>query len=39
METAAEYNEVMEGKDHITLPYLADDKLIDKLFEDSRSLN
>lgn len=39
METAADYNEVMEGKDHITLPYLADDKLIDKLLEDSRSLN
>lgn len=39
METAAEYNEVMEGKDHITLPYLVDDKLIDKLLEDSRSLN
>jgi len=39
METAAEYNEAMEGKDHITLPYLADDKLIDKLLEDSRSLN
>lgn len=39
METAAEYNEAMEGKDHITLPYLADNKLIDKQLEDSRSLN
>ncbi|WOO37025.1 urocanate hydratase [Anaerocolumna sp. AGMB13020] len=39
METVAEYNEVMQGKDHITLPYLADDKLIDKLLADSRSLN
>ena len=39
METVAEYNEVMVGKDHITLPYLADDKLIDKLLEDSSILN
>ena len=29
MEVAAEYNREMKGKDHITLPYVADDKLVE----------
>ncbi|WP_054252286.1 urocanate hydratase [Neofamilia massiliensis] len=28
--TCIEYNEITEGKDHITIPYLADDELIKK---------
>lgn len=31
METSAIYNQNMEGQDHITLPYLADDQLISDL--------
>ena len=31
IETAAEYNKANKGQDHITLPYVADDVLIDKL--------
>ena len=31
IETAAEYNKTNKGQDHITLPYVADDSLIDKL--------
>ena len=31
IETAAEYNKTNKGQDHITLPYVADDALIDKL--------
>lgn len=30
IETAAEYNSLMQGKDHITIPYVASDELIDK---------
>ena len=30
MEVAAEYNKMYEGKDHITLPYVADDALVEK---------
>ena len=30
MQTAAEYNSLYAGKDHITLPYVADDALIDE---------
>jgi len=30
LETAAEYNKLYEGKDHITLPYIADDELVSK---------
>ncbi len=30
LETAAEYNKLYEGKDHITLPYIADDELVKK---------
>jgi len=29
--TVMEYNEKYEGKGHITLPYLADDSLVDEL--------
>ena len=29
MTTVAEYNKMYEGKDHITMPYLADDKLVE----------
>ena len=29
MEVAAEYNREMKGKDHITLPYVADDRLVE----------
>ena len=31
IETAAEYNKANKGKDHITLPYVADDELIERL--------
>jgi len=31
IETAAEYNMANKGQDHITLPYVADDTLIEKL--------
>ncbi len=31
IETAAEYNKANKGEDHITLPYVADDELIEKL--------
>ena len=33
--TSMEYNEIMEGKDHITLPYLVDDNLIDETLSDN----
>lgn len=32
IETAAAYNERQQGKDHITLPYVANDLLIDKVY-------
>lgn len=33
IETCIEYNEMFEGTDHITIPYLADDKLINDLIK------
>jgi urocanate hydratase len=30
LTTAAEYNKLYEGQDHITLPYVADDDLVAK---------
>ena len=30
MATAAEYNKLYEGRDHITLPYLADDAIVEE---------
>ena len=32
--TAMEYNKMCEGKDHLTLPFIADDEMIDKLVGD-----
>ncbi len=32
IETVEKYNENMVGEDHLTLPYIADDELLDKLF-------
>jgi len=34
IETVKEYLKVMNNKDDITLPYLADDDLINKIMED-----
>ena len=34
IETVAEYNKVMAGNDHITIPYKADDELIEKTVKD-----
>lgn len=34
IETAAAYNERQQGKDHITLPYVANDLLIDKVYNN-----
>ena len=33
IETVKQYNKSRQGRDHITLPYIADDKLIDKLVQ------
>lgn len=33
MEVAAEYNRIAEGRDHITLPYVADDALIESVLK------
>lgn len=33
IETVEKYNEIMKGKDKITIPYLASDDLIDSLFD------
>lgn len=33
METVAEYNRRFSGMDTITMPYIADEKLIDKVFD------
>lgn len=33
IETAAEYNKSNKGQDHITLPYVADDELIERLMK------
>jgi len=30
MTTVAEYNKMYAGKDHITMPYLADDKIVEE---------
>lgn len=35
IETCIEYNTLREGKDHITLPYLADEAWLDKLVADT----
>ena len=34
LETCMEYNELREGSDHITLPYLADEGMVKKLVAD-----
>lgn len=34
IETCIEYNEVQKGQDHITLPYIADDALIEKVMNN-----
>lgn len=33
--TSMEYNKIMEGKDHITLPFITDEELIKKAVEDA----
>ena len=33
LTTAAEYNEMQQGKDAITLPYLADDEIVKSAME------
>lgn len=33
MTTSKEYNEIMKGKDHITLPYTVDDNIIDEILK------
>lgn len=35
IETCVEYNTVRAGKDHLTLPYVVDQKLIEKYLKDS----
>jgi len=35
LSTSAEYNKKYAGKGHITLPFIADDDLVDKIVEDS----
>ena len=30
LSTAAEYNEMYKGQDHITLPYVADDSIVEE---------
>ncbi|MBA4602481.1 urocanate hydratase [Thermoactinomyces mirandus] len=37
MKTAAEYNDVMKGQDHITLPYVVDDSLIDAVCKEKNN--
>lgn len=32
--TSMEYNEIMEGQDHITLPYFVDDQIIDEVMKN-----
>jgi urocanate hydratase len=39
IETVKEYNKIMEGKDEITLPYLADNELIKGIVEESYGKN
>ena len=31
IETSIQYNQMRKGKDHITIPYIADDKMVEKL--------
>ena len=38
METAALWNRVHAGKGHITMPYLADDTLIDRIIDDNNNI-
>ena len=35
IETVAEYNKTFEGSDAITMPYIADDALIEKVFKEA----
>ena len=34
IETVAEYNKIREGQDHITMPYLADEDMIERVCKD-----
>jgi len=34
IDTASQYNKKFQGKDHITIPYVADDNLIEKTFNN-----
>lgn len=34
IETVAEYNKIRNGEDYVTMPYLADDELIEKVCKD-----
>lgn len=34
ISTSIEYNEIMKGKDHITLPYIVEDELIEKIIQE-----
>lgn len=34
IETTVEYNKMTEGKDHITIPYVANDELIEKTYKN-----
>ena len=38
IDTAIEYNNMCQGKDHITLPFLVDDDLIEKTVGDKQFL-
>jgi urocanate hydratase len=31
IDTSIQYNKIREGSDHITIPYIADDQMIEKL--------
>jgi urocanate hydratase len=31
IETSIQYNRMQKGADHITIPYIADDKMVEKL--------
>ena len=35
LTTVAEYNKLYEGKDHITLPYQADDEVVAKALKEN----
>ena len=34
IETSEKYNETFEGKDHVTIPFIADDELLDNLLKE-----